>query len=768
MEPAVTAELDPLDEFVRESEPDALDLFLLESDPSFGGNAEPAPAPEPEPSRAGFTPDEDELEEPGTGLLSRSPAEAFASALFDNFEDSDDSELSDGPSQHEAAATSPLSGALVDDDDDAAFTDAPVETPQDEPSFVVEDQPGEPSFADLQPEEASFAEDQPDESSFAAASFADDQPAASFAEDQPDESAFADLQPDVDDQPDETSFADLQPEAASFADDQPDETSFADLQPDTDDQPDETSFAGLQPDTDDQPDETSFADLAEAPAFADELAFADDQPDETSFADLQPDETSFADLQPDESFAEFAEREPEDETSYVELDDGMRGEPEENAPEPSLADAVTAATASFPAVSAHHLQSAPPEPEYDDGVDAIPLFDESPRDDALAADDYSLDAPPPFALSGEERAVTEAHQRAQETVTYGEPLDLEVWRSPEDLAGREFADRYLLLRPLSRSPALRSYVAEDINSGRPLVIQLLTPEHSPTSPRAEQFLEEALALMQIRHERVVEVLDIGTTPDHLSYFVMEYIPGEGLSALLEREGPLPWHRALSLTMQLLEALSGIHASGLVHGNLKPSNCICAGAGEELDDLKLINVGITPFLGEWRDPYGQTTAADDTLPGAAEFMAPELVSGGERTPQTDLYAAGALLYEMLSGRPPFLAESYLMVLKKQLYEEPIPLRTLAPDLRIPAALESVVLRALHKDPEYRFASAEDFMSALAESEQEARLSEEPESAASYHYTPVDEPPSFGHAIPEPPVTELDDRDQLTYLEPDAHD
>ncbi|MEZ4426534.1 MAG: protein kinase [Nannocystaceae bacterium] len=366
--------------------------------------------------------------------------------------------------------------------------------------------------------------------------------------------------------------------------------------------------------------------------------------------------------------------------------------------------------------------------DVEDDEDAVSAFPSDARqaafdveDDAAYRDEDAVPATPEPRATELPGEALDAGEPAP-AFDYGEPLDDEIWDSPEDLAGRELAERYLLLRPLSRAPAARSYVAEDIHSGQPLVIRVLGPRHLAQGERAQQFRREARALLQLRHPRFVDVLDVATTPDHLSYYVSEYVAGENLAAVLEREAPFPWPRAVDILRQLLEGLAALHARGMAFGDLNPGSVLCISVGEERDVVKLIHAGVRPFVATSRDAYGQLSVAEGERPGTAEYMAPELALGADRGPTSDLYAAGALAYEMLCGRPPFLAASYADVVDLHLYEPPAPPGEVVPELEIPASIERVILRALAKEPRERFANAAAFLEAL---EQACASAPEPE-------------------------------------------
>ena len=289
----------------------------------------------------------------------------------------------------------------------------------------------------------------------------------------------------------------------------------------------------------------------------------------------------------------------------------------------------------------------------------------------------------------------------------GEPFPLDLWSDPDELIGRELG-RYRLVRPLSRDMTTRVYVGEDTDSGREVAVRILGPTHSPAEPRARQFIHEAQQLARLRSEHIVEVLETGTTSDHLSYYAMELLPGDTLASALRSDGPMHWAEVAAFANQICDALILAGERGIVHTDLSASTCVRLRAektepgGEPRRDLiKLLDVGITPLTSGFRNAEGAWTLSQGTPVGAAEFMAPEIAGGGKADARTTVYALGVLMYELATGRPPFRGDSFISVLKKQMYEEPVPPRQVLPDNEIPELFEAIVLRALGKTPGDRF-------------------------------------------------------------------
>ncbi len=229
----------------------------------------------------------------------------------------------------------------------------------------------------------------------------------------------------------------------------------------------------------------------------------------------------------------------------------------------------------------------------------------------------------------------------------------------------------------------------------------------------ERFVNEGVAASQIDSDHVVKVFDVGRLPNGSPYLVMEYLDGLDLGQLLEREGPtLPAPRAVHFVVQALRALQTAHAAGIVHRDMKPSNIFVIVKDGEPDFVKLVDFGISKVRAAEEGQGAHLTRTNSAL-GTPLYMSPEQArSPRDVDHRTDLYSVGAILYEMLSGRTPYTAESgeYTEILFKIFTTEPEPLGRLRPD--VPEGLAAVVHRALQRDLDARFASASDMAEALA--------------------------------------------------------
>ena len=251
--------------------------------------------------------------------------------------------------------------------------------------------------------------------------------------------------------------------------------------------------------------------------------------------------------------------------------------------------------------------------------------------------------------------------------------------------------------------------AEHVELGRKVALKVLAPEHSSSQAALERFRREARAVAQLSHPNLVQILDFGKSLDGRVFLAMELLEGQTLDARLSA-GPVGWREAVRLAIEATQALSAAHGAGLVHRDIKPQNLMLTESG----DLKLLDFGVATALTEGSDR--KPTDKERALRGFAvfgtpEYMAPEQVAGDDVDGRTDLYALGCVLYEMLTGARAFDGASSIVVMGKQLRETPMPPRVRVPGREIPAAVETIVIRAMAKKPEHRFASADELRAAL---------------------------------------------------------
>ena len=235
--------------------------------------------------------------------------------------------------------------------------------------------------------------------------------------------------------------------------------------------------------------------------------------------------------------------------------------------------------------------------------------------------------------------------------------------------------------------------------GSRVAIKVLSRECTDRQDLVERFFAEAKAVNLIRHENIVNVLDQARLPDGRPYIIMEYLDGAPLAAILEHSQahqiPLPLGGIARLAVEVLDALQATHAKGIVHRDLKPDNIYVAPSGRP----KVLDFGIAKLT----DPGSNSSTRTGSLLGTPHYMSPEQASGRSVDHRADIYAIGVILFECVTGRKLFVADSLFDLLRKHV-EEPAPSpRMFRPDLD--AGLESLILCALAKHPDQRFASAQ---------------------------------------------------------------
>ena len=268
------------------------------------------------------------------------------------------------------------------------------------------------------------------------------------------------------------------------------------------------------------------------------------------------------------------------------------------------------------------------------------------------------------------------------------------------LVGRVIGDRYRLIAPIAEGLASSVFKAEHVRMGKALCIKVLRGPLARDPELAARFRTEARVVSRLSHPHTIGVFDFGELEGNEGFYLaMEYLHGENLFDVLQREGRLPESRAIAIGEQLLGALGEAHEAGIVHRDVKPANVMLLQPKNDADFVKLLDFGIAEIEGQ--GPGGGL--------GSPTYLSPEQARGAAPDARSDLYSLGVLLYEMVGGRPPFVAPHPMAVLSAHLHEEPAPLGSLCPE--VSPAFAAVVHRALGKLPEQRFENADAMRAAL---------------------------------------------------------
>lgn len=268
------------------------------------------------------------------------------------------------------------------------------------------------------------------------------------------------------------------------------------------------------------------------------------------------------------------------------------------------------------------------------------------------------------------------------------------------LSGRLLDGRYRVGAVIARGGMSTVYRGVDLRLGRPVAVKVLSAAFADDPAFLARFEREARAAAGLRHSGVVAVYDQGvdSADGGLPFLVMELVDGGTLRDLLRR-GPLALPVALSVAEPLLGALAAAHAAGLIHRDVKPENVLISGRGE----VKVADFGLV------RAVSAHTAASGDVILGTVAYLSPEQVSTGTADARSDVYAAGIVLFEMLTGRPPFAGDTALSVAYAHVHSDVPPLRASVPG--IPAEIDRLVLAATRRDPNRRPRDAGAFLTAL---------------------------------------------------------
>jgi eukaryotic-like serine/threonine-protein kinase len=258
---------------------------------------------------------------------------------------------------------------------------------------------------------------------------------------------------------------------------------------------------------------------------------------------------------------------------------------------------------------------------------------------------------------------------------------------------RRLAGRYSVERSVGHGGMAQVYEGTDTVLGRTVAIKVLAPQYARDDAFVARFRREAQAAAKLNHPGVVSVYDTGSD-DGVHYIVMEYVAGRTLAEVLEQEGRLQPERAAEIAAQVGQALSFAHAAGIIHRDVKPANIMLSAQGS----VKVMDFGIARALST------QTLTQTATVLGTASYLSPEQAQGEAVDARSDLYSLGVVLYEMLTGRPPFTGDTPVAVAYKHVREDPRLPSEVAPE--VPSELDAVVMKAMAKNPANRYASASE--------------------------------------------------------------
>jgi eukaryotic-like serine/threonine-protein kinase len=290
--------------------------------------------------------------------------------------------------------------------------------------------------------------------------------------------------------------------------------------------------------------------------------------------------------------------------------------------------------------------------------------------------------------------------------------------NPASLVDSIIDDRYRLTSLVGRGGMGSVFLAEHVTIRRPVALKLLSPSLAAIPELARRFEREAAAIGRIDHPNCVTVSDFGRLEGGSLYLVMEYLDGRSLSDAIEAEGRIAARRALHIARHVLRGLGHAHQAGIVHRDVKPDNVILVQQDGVPDFAKVLDFGIAHFMDGARERKDEAEGEDRLTQagiafGTPQYMSPEQAVGDPVDPRADLYATTVMLFEMIAGRTPFVADEKLELLGMHATRPPPRLSETRPDLLITPELDRLIEVGLAKQPRDRFATAEQYIASIEE-------------------------------------------------------
>ncbi|MCC7531426.1 MAG: serine/threonine protein kinase, partial [Candidatus Melainabacteria bacterium] len=284
--------------------------------------------------------------------------------------------------------------------------------------------------------------------------------------------------------------------------------------------------------------------------------------------------------------------------------------------------------------------------------------------------------------------------------------------APEHLVGTIFDGKYEILCLLGQGGMSAVFKAKNLVLHRIVAIKILVGNRNLDEQSLMRFQQEARAASQLDHPNIVKVHDFSVAIDHAPYMVMDHVEGKSIAEIIAAEGQMDAYRAIDLILQACSALEHAHDQGVVHRDLKPSNIMVAQLKDGREIAKIVDFGVAKLLEEEQAATPQLTRTGEVF-GSPLYMSPEQCLGKKVDARCDIYSLACVLFEELTGAPPFRAENVLATMHMHINDAPPELTKIRSDLHNGARLSSILLTALSKNPEQRFNSMKAFAAALKE-------------------------------------------------------
>ncbi len=266
------------------------------------------------------------------------------------------------------------------------------------------------------------------------------------------------------------------------------------------------------------------------------------------------------------------------------------------------------------------------------------------------------------------------------------------------MIGSTLAGKYNIIKKLGEGGMGTVYQASQMPIDRLVAVKVLLGKLAQDEVAVKRFEQEARAVSKMQHPNTVTIYDYGKTDDDRLYIVMEFLRGKTLSDALRASGGMDARRTIHIIRQVCSSLSEAHHAGIIHRDLKPDNIFLTEMGGARDFTKVLDFGVAKMADS---EAASTLTQTGMIFGTPKYMSPEQAEGKTIDYRADIYAIGVVMYEMLTGRPPFLADTPIALLLKHISEAPAPFRKVRPDLNVAPELEAAVMKALEKSPDRRY-------------------------------------------------------------------